>query len=616
MRAGIYYRVSSEEQVDGYSLNAQRRALEDFCRERGWAIADRYADEGKSARGDDLGKRPQFARLLADVRARRLDVVVVHKLDRFARNIRVTFEQFETLRRHDVAFVSLAEQMDFSTPIGKVILATLAAFAQYFSDNLATETRKGKAERKAQGLYNGHLPFGVKKNGDGLPVPDPETYPGLLLAFQRCARGDSDRQIAVTLNEGGHRTTGGWGRNPFSKDTVRPMLRNRFYLGELPDGAGGWRPGAHEPLLDDALFAAAQAARERNLSNPDSVPATTPARTYSLSGLARCGHCGGRLHFNTSRQGKARVYCYRDRQAARCAQRSTFLEVYEAQVAEHLALFALPPDYRRQLLAMHAGARQDGDDRAARRRQLEARLARIKELYSWDDMGKAEYVAERDRLRRELVALQDDDTAGALIEATAALLADIRATWAVADQAQRNQLARLLFQEVHLRDHEVAALVPTPEFAPFFHLAGCEEVPDGAEPAGKKADSPNTQGCPETLRGGSDGGRIRACDTPDTSIFPARFPVPAPPVVVEPTPPPLQRRPRLAPALHRVIAERARHESLRDLAVAFEVSHETIRTIVRRTGLGRVAHPGCSSGTREARAPGLVSGGRTAPDRE
>ena len=116
--------------------------------------------------------------------------------------------------------------------------------------------------------------------------------------------------------------------------------------------------------------------------------------------------------------------------------------------------------------------------------------------------------------------------------------------------------------------------------------------------------------------GGSDGGRIRACDTPDTSIFPARFPVPAPPVVVEPTPPPLQRRPRLAPALHRVIAERARHESLRDLAVAFEVSHETIRTIVRRTGLGRVAHPGCSSGTREARAPGLVSGGRTAPDRE
>ena len=67
--------------------------------------------------------------------------------------------------------------MDFTTPIGKVILATLAAFAQYYSDNLATETKKGKAERKAQGLYNGLLPFGVKKNADGLPGARPGDLP-------------------------------------------------------------------------------------------------------------------------------------------------------------------------------------------------------------------------------------------------------------------------------------------------------------------------------------------------------------------------------------------------------------------------------------------------------
>ena len=86
--------------------------------------------------------------------------------------------------------------MDFTTPIGKVILATLAAFAQYYSDNLSTETKKGKAERKAQGLYNGLLPFGVKKNTSGVPVPDPETYPGLLLAFDAAAKGSSDRDVA------------------------------------------------------------------------------------------------------------------------------------------------------------------------------------------------------------------------------------------------------------------------------------------------------------------------------------------------------------------------------------------------------------------------------------
>ncbi len=162
-RAAIYTRVSSDEQVDGFSLDAQLRALEESCRAKGWSIVAHYSDEGKSARGDDLAKRPQFARMMRAVEAREFDVVVVHKLDRFARNIRVTFEQFEVLRKHDVAFVSLNEQMDFSTPIGKVTLATLAAFAQYFSDNLSSETKKGKAERKAQGLYNGWLPFGLSR---------------------------------------------------------------------------------------------------------------------------------------------------------------------------------------------------------------------------------------------------------------------------------------------------------------------------------------------------------------------------------------------------------------------------------------------------------------------
>ena len=78
-----------------------------------------------------------------------------------------------------------------------------------------------------------------------------------------------------------------------------------------------------------------------------------------------------------------------------------------------------------------------------------------------------------------------------------------------ASQEQRNRLARLLFAEVRIRNHEVEALVPTPEFAPFFRLAGCEELSDGEEGADKKEDSPDTQGCPETLRGGSDGIRTR-----------------------------------------------------------------------------------------------------------
>src|SRR5688500_3929753 len=93
-RAALYYRVSSEEQVEGYSLDAQQRAARAYCESHGWSVAHEYRDEGRSARTDDLRKRPAFAAMLADADAGLFDVVVVHKLDRFARNRRIAFEAF------------------------------------------------------------------------------------------------------------------------------------------------------------------------------------------------------------------------------------------------------------------------------------------------------------------------------------------------------------------------------------------------------------------------------------------------------------------------------------------------------------------------------------------
>jgi len=272
---------------------------------------------------------------------------------------------------------------DFTTPMGQVILAVLAAFAQYYSDNLSQETKKGKVERKKQGLYNGGLPFGVKKNGRAIPVPDPATYPGLLLAFEAATEGKSDREVATLLNDRGYRTTGNRGSNPFSKDTVRPLLQNRFYLGELPDGEGGWVDGAHAALLDDALFAAAQESRRRRASNP--LPVRRGAQVYSLSGLLRCHYCGGTRHIHQDHN-KARAYCYRDRQAARCGQRSTFLSVYEEQIAAHLATFTIPVDYREQRLAAQASLHTAADETTAQRKRLETQRANALVLFELGDI--------------------------------------------------------------------------------------------------------------------------------------------------------------------------------------------------------------------------------------
>jgi len=100
---------------------------------QGWDIYQEYVDEGVSAHTDDVAKRPLFRQMIDDALARRWDVLVVHKLDRFARNARITLEYLEKLEKAGVGFVSISEQMDFSTPIGKVMLANLAAFSQYYS---------------------------------------------------------------------------------------------------------------------------------------------------------------------------------------------------------------------------------------------------------------------------------------------------------------------------------------------------------------------------------------------------------------------------------------------------------------------------------------------------
>ena len=137
-----------------------------------------------------------------------LDVVVVHKIDRFARNIRVTFECLERLARADVAFIAVAQpDLDYTRPEGRLFMGMMATLAQYYSDNLSQETKKGKAERKAQGLYNGYSRSGGERAG-WHPGRESRPRSGLLLAFQLAAEGESDRAIAQALNERGYRTTG------------------------------------------------------------------------------------------------------------------------------------------------------------------------------------------------------------------------------------------------------------------------------------------------------------------------------------------------------------------------------------------------------------------------
>ncbi len=499
-RVAIYVRVSSEEQIQGYSLDAQEHAGRAYCRSHEWRVYRVYRDEGRSARTDDVTKRPEFAQMLIDADAGAFDTIVVHKLDRFARNRRVAFESFHRLGKCGVGFVSIAENLDYSTPAGQLMLTMLVGLSQFYSDNLSAETKKGKAERKRQGLYNGLLPFGAGKDTGGAVVADPGAYEGLLLAFRTAAEGKSDREVADVLNLAGFRTTGNRGPNPFSKDTVRKILTNRFYLGELPDQDAGWIPGQQAPLIESGLFERVQQVRLMNSSGVAKVRRNH--RRYSLTGLAACGHCGGKLHFNTSPNGHARYYCYQRQQSTKCPQRSGMLRFVDDQLAEFLSTFKLPENIVTDLLAMYEHIADGRDNSAARTRELTLRLNRIKELYSWGDMKRTDYLSEREHLQLEIASLTARSDQRELLSQASMFLNDLPAAWHQGQPAQRNALANLTFQSVEITDTVVTAVVPTKELAPFFNLAALKDNPGQAMVAAP--DYPL-----DVLTGGSDGIRTR-----------------------------------------------------------------------------------------------------------
>jgi DNA invertase Pin-like site-specific DNA recombinase len=473
-RVAGYIRVSSEEQTEGFSLAAQERAIRLYCDAHDWELVTLYADEGKSAWTDDADRRPQFAAMLADAEAGAFDAVIVHKLDRFSRSVIVALETLHRLEARSIGFVSIGEQMDFTTPIGKVILTTLAAFAEYYSANLSAETRKGKAERKRQGIYNGLLPFGAMKGVDGVPVADPDTHPGLVMAFEMAAAGASDRDIARALTDAGYRTTGNRGRNAFTKDTVRPMLQNRFYLGELPDGNGGWLPGKHEPMIDTQLFDAAVAARFRNLRRRHNT-GTSARSPWALSGVASC-ECGATMKSSGRADRRRRVECSSRAQGATCDAPSFYADIVEDQLGTLLSNFLIPESRRDALVAQwqeRRGERQNTEDE---RKRLAQKAERVKLLYIEGEITDEQYRRQRSEIAEAVAAIPADDLppTEAVGRRLAQMLADLSHAWALATPTERNAIARELFSDVVIANRTAVAVKPRPELAPFFASLACQ----------------------------------------------------------------------------------------------------------------------------------------------
>jgi DNA invertase Pin-like site-specific DNA recombinase len=146
MRAAIYARVSTTGH--GQDPQLQTREIREYCERQGWQVAGEYVDAGISGAKDS---RPELNRLLADAHRRRFDAVVVWKFDRFARSVSHLLRALETFNSLGIAFVSLSEQIDTTTPTGKMVFTVLGAVAELERSLIAERVRAGLRNARAKG---------------------------------------------------------------------------------------------------------------------------------------------------------------------------------------------------------------------------------------------------------------------------------------------------------------------------------------------------------------------------------------------------------------------------------------------------------------------------------
>lgn len=483
-RCAIYTRVSTDEQAEtGHSLEAQMAACEALAAARGWEIAGRYIDAGFSGGKSD---RPEWQRMQADARAHRFDVVVVHKLDRFSRDVSAGLGVIDELRNLGVSFVSVAEQFDFTTPMGGMFLTMLLAFAQLYRENLRAEVHKGKLQRARKGMTNGNAPpFGYRRV-EGRDVVVPAEAALWREAMERVVAGATDLDIVRWLNDLGAVMPSG---RAFTRVAVREMIVNPFYIGRVR-----WRglraekntrgdrkrrlrreaetfPGLHEPIIDLELWTSAQRVRRARGTGGGGIR----KRAYLLRGIARCAECGGRLTCEPKAAGRSPRYvcrAYERNATCSCDRRSVAESVLAAQVDGLIERLNVDDE----LLQVPDLAGQDGPRAAGERRAAEilAEQKRLDVLFQRGRIDQARWESEVARLDVELASL-----APAAEPATSVEIRTLLDTWhEIADglEDKREILSVLLTSvDVDLSTGRIVAWHARPEYAAAIALATREK---------------------------------------------------------------------------------------------------------------------------------------------
>ena len=492
-RAVSYIRVSTREQAqrggseEGFSLPAQREANKRKAQSMGALVVKEFADRGESARS---ANRPELQKMLAYLKEDGgIDYVIVHKLDRLARNRADDVEINRAFEQAGVRLVSTSENID-QTPGGMLLHGIMSSIAEFYSRNLANEVIKGMGEKARNGGTLGKAPLGYvnvrarDENGREIRTIalDEERAPLIRLAFTEYATGNwTVRQLAEHLNNRGLTIppTARKPANPISVGRLQKLLRHPYYKG-IVTFQGVDYPGQHEPLVDAATWQTVQ----------DILAAHTNGErqrmhNHHLKSTIVCGLCGARLlvqHATSRASGTYHYFvCARRHRVHDCTFKAVLIDEVEARVAELYQQIQLSSDDRREIerylraefAHIQANRQQDIQRLTTRQQQLEDQRHKLLEAHYAGAIPLDLLKKEQDQLASSILAIQREldgyTTDAALVEQhlTQALdlLEDCSRLYAAASAHLKKQLNQVFFERILVNpavDEDGRPVIPPP----------------------------------------------------------------------------------------------------------------------------------------------------------
>ena len=331
-RCYTYIRVSTEMQVEGYSLDSQRDRLKKEAKYKEWKIVKEYADEGKS--GHSIAGRPQFKEMLERIKSGnpdKIDYVLVFKLSRFGRNAADALASLKIMQKHGVQLYCAEEGIDSTGGPGYLMITIMAAVAEIERENILVQTMAGRHQKAREGKWNGgQAPYGYRINSEtGVLEIDEEEAKVVRLMFDKYAHGGElgINGVARWLEDNGYRKKlrGNGKYTLFSAHTVKTILDNPVYIGKIAYGRRhierisdddeevekirrlrndeyGLYDGKHEAIISEELWNEAQAKRKATSVQHEKTHSLE--HEHILSGILKCPICGAPMYGTVNRKKK------------------------------------------------------------------------------------------------------------------------------------------------------------------------------------------------------------------------------------------------------------------------------------------------------------------------